>query len=276
MLSVVKSHLTASARLCSSSAITSHYAEVNGVRIHYEKTGSGKHPLLLLPGALGSTRTDFAPQLEKLSKEKYTVFAFDPRGYGRSIPPERDWPLDYFKRDADDAVALMKSVQQKQFSILGWSDGGITGLVIAGQHPDLVKRLVVWGSNAYILPSDMDAFQKIEDLTKWSARMREPFVKVYGMEYFQKHWKKWIAAYGHYVEERKGDICIEETKKIRCPTLIVHGQKDALVVQEHPDYLHATIPGSVLVNWPEAKHNLHLRYADEFNTLVEQFLDKGT
>ena len=56
----------------------------------------------------GSTRTDFAPQLEKLNKEKYTVYAFDPRGYGRSIPPTRDWPLLFLQRDAEDAVTLMK------------------------------------------------------------------------------------------------------------------------------------------------------------------------
>ena len=56
----------------------------------------------------GSSQTDFAPQLEKLNKEKYTVYAFDPRGYGRSIPPERDWPLLFLQRDAEDAVTLMK------------------------------------------------------------------------------------------------------------------------------------------------------------------------
>ena len=56
----------------------------------------------------GNTRTDFAPQLEKLNKEKYTVYAFDPRGYGGSIPPKRDWPLQFLQRDAEDAVALMK------------------------------------------------------------------------------------------------------------------------------------------------------------------------
>jgi len=49
-------------------------------------------------------------------------------------------------------------------------------------------------------------------------------------------------------------------------------QKDALVPQEHPDFLHSQIRGSKLINWPEAKHNLHLRYANEFNKLVTEFL----
>lgn len=56
----------------------------------------------------GSSQTDFGPQLKMMNKEKYTIFAFDPRGYGLSIPPERDWPLEYLQRDAEDAVEMMK------------------------------------------------------------------------------------------------------------------------------------------------------------------------
>jgi pimeloyl-ACP methyl ester carboxylesterase len=50
-------------------------------------------------------------------------------------------------------------LKQEHFSVLGWSDGGITGLIVAGRYPDLVRRLVVWGANAYILPSDMPLFK---------------------------------------------------------------------------------------------------------------------
>ena len=49
-----------------------------------------------------------------------------------------------------------------------------------------------------------------------------------------------------------------------------------MVGQEHADYLHSQIEGSKLVNWPEAKHNLHLRYADDFNRLVTDFLVGGS
>ena len=41
-----------------------------------------------------------------------------------------------------------------------------------------------------------------------------------------------------------GDICIDDLKKIKCKTLIIHGLKDALVPLEHPDYLHHNIKGS--------------------------------
>ena len=76
---MIKGHMSPVAKMCSSSASqTSHHAAVDGVRIHYEKTSTGNYSLLFLPDALESSRTDFAPQLEKLNKDKYTVSAVDP------------------------------------------------------------------------------------------------------------------------------------------------------------------------------------------------------
>jgi valacyclovir hydrolase len=82
---------------------------VEDVELYYEKVGQGSKVLLCLPGALGSTRTDFGPQLDQL-KDNFTVIAFDPRGYGKSIPPKREFPLDFYHRDADDAVGLMEKL----------------------------------------------------------------------------------------------------------------------------------------------------------------------
>lgn len=83
--------------------------QVNGVGIHYEVAGKGSHVVLCMPGALGSTQSDFGPQLKGL-KDEFTVIAFDPRGYGKSIPPKRDFPADFFTRDANDAAALMETL----------------------------------------------------------------------------------------------------------------------------------------------------------------------
>lgn len=57
---------------------------------------------------LGSGETDFGPQIKNLNKKLFTVIAWDPRGYGHSRPPDRDFPVDFFERDAQDAVDLMK------------------------------------------------------------------------------------------------------------------------------------------------------------------------
>lgn len=105
MLSVINMRMPKS----SFSSSVSDKITVNGLDLHYEKAGSHSHVVLCMPGALGSTQSDFGPQLTGLS-DRFTVVAFDPRGYGKSRPPERDFPSDFFVRDAWDAAELMRKL----------------------------------------------------------------------------------------------------------------------------------------------------------------------
>ena len=85
-------------------------------------TGNGGHVVLLLPGALGTGRSDFTPQLEGLnSMGKLTLVAWDPPGYGKSRPPNRTFPSNFFERDAQAAMKFMQSIGHDKFSVLGWS-----------------------------------------------------------------------------------------------------------------------------------------------------------
>ncbi|XP_029904626.1 valacyclovir hydrolase [Myripristis murdjan] len=267
----IKEVIRGSQPFCSS--VAPGRQRVNGVDLYYEQTGRGKQAVLLLPGALGSTQTDFGPQLKSLNKERFTVVGWDPRGYGRSRPPERDFPPDFFERDAKDAVDLMKALGFSKFSLLGWSDGGITALIAAAKNPDLINKMVVWGSNAYVSQQDLSIYNAIRDVSKWSPRMRQPMEDVYGAELFARVWEAWVDGISHFVHRPEGSICMELLPLISCPTLIVHGEKDPVVPGFHPQYLLKHIKGSKLHLMPEGKHNLHLRFSKEFNQLVEDFLE---
>lgn len=251
-------------------SIASSKILVNGVNIHYEVAGEGSHVVLCIPGALGSTQTDFGPQLKGL-KDDFTVIAFDPRGYGKSIPPKRDFPVDFFERDAKDAASLMDELGHSKYSILGWSDGGITAMILAAALPKSIHRMVVWGANATVTAKDIEMYDVIRDTSKWSPKMREPLEALYGRVGLQEINSGWIDGITQFFNNG-GDICTSAVKKIECPTLVVHGQKDPLVPQFHPDYLHANIRKAKLHVMPEGRHNLHLRFADEFNALVRAFL----
>ncbi|XP_013880160.1 valacyclovir hydrolase [Austrofundulus limnaeus] len=257
-----------------SSSRSSNKKHVNGVDLFYEQTGGGKHVVLLLPGALGSSRTDFGPQLEALNKEVFTVVGWDPRGYGRSRPPDRDFPPDFFERDAKDAVDLMKVLGFGRFSLLGWSDGGITALIAAARNPDRINKMVVWGSNAFVSQEDLKLYNMVRDVSKWSARMRRPMEETYGDQGFAELWASWVDGISQFVHRPEGSICMELLPLISCSTLIVHGEKDPMVPGFHPQYLHKHIKGSRLQLMPEGKHNLHLKYAEQFNKLVEDFLEE--
>lgn len=129
---------------------------MNGIKIHYEIVGNGPQTVLLLPGAIGSTRSDFGPQLEKLNRDKYTIVAWDPPGYGFSRPPDRHFDNDFYRKDSQLANQLMNLIKRPEYSLIGWSDGGITALIMAALYPDNVRKLVSFGSSAFITDKDLE------------------------------------------------------------------------------------------------------------------------
>ncbi|XP_064079067.1 valacyclovir hydrolase-like [Macrobrachium nipponense] len=253
------------------------YAElmVNGKMLHYEVVGKGDKVALCLPGALGTIQSDFGPQLTGLSHEQLKLVAWDPPGYGKSRPPPRQYKLDFLNRDCDLAASLMKNLGYCKYSLLGWSDGGITAMMIAAAYPENVEKMVIWGANAYIHEGDLKMYEAIRDIEKWSPRMRAPLEATYGKEYFKAAWEGWVDVFTAIYKEKGGDLCKSDLAKITCPTLIIHGAKDPMVGQDHADYIHENIANSRLIVMEEGKHNLHLRYANDFNAMVMDFLLEG-
>lgn len=109
----------------------------------------------------GTIWTDFKPQMENLDAEKLTVVSWDPPGYGKSRPPNRTFPSDFFQRDATWAHGLMKALGYSKFSLVGWSDGGITSLLLAAMYPESIRKLIVFGANAYIHPDEVKIYESM-------------------------------------------------------------------------------------------------------------------
>ncbi|XP_011192813.2 valacyclovir hydrolase-like [Zeugodacus cucurbitae] len=249
----------------------------DGITIHYVQRGKGDKSLLLMPGALGTGWTHLGPQIEKLPEllPNHTIIAWDPPGYGKSQPPERHFDLDFFQNDARCAVELMRALGRPKFSILGWSDGGITGIIVAGRFVECVEKLVIWGAGAYLNAEEEKALNALRDVQKWSPRMREQIEKVYGVREFPKLWSAWVDAVVAIYKERKGDFCCTEVTQIKAPTFILHGKKDLMIAAEHIPYLRERINNCQYYEFPEGKHNVHLRYADKFNKVVADFLSQS-
>jgi len=91
-------------------------------------------------------------------------------------------------------------------------------------------------------------FLDIRDINKWSERMKAPMIQVYGEDYFRNTWSNWIDGMIRLYKKQKGDLCKQALSKIKCPTLIVHGAKDAMVLTEHPTYLNQNIANSKFVS----------------------------
>lgn len=246
--------------------------EVGSTIINYVKVGTGDNNLLCLPGALGTVWTDFKPQVEGIDREKFTLVAWDPPGYGKSRPPEKKFTTDFYEKDADAAYEFMKALNIPKYSILGWSDGGISGMIHAAKYPNVMKKLVIWGTNAFIMPQELEIYKKIRDIESWSPRMRQPMIEVYGEELFAKLWSEWVDGMEAICNEKQGDICLKLLKKIKCPTFILYGEKDPLVDKVHVSNLHTNIDGSKIHLYPKGKHNIHISMAEDFNRRVQEFL----
>ncbi len=240
---------------------------VSPVRLHFEDLGSGE-PILLLPGALGTGRSDFPYQLD-FFREKHRVIAPDLRGYGQSRPPQRDFPVDFYRRDAEDVHQLAEQLGVREYRVMGWSDGANVGALLAANYPREVKQLVMWGGNSFVSDEEVVIFQSMRSLSSWSPRVVESLQAIYG-ESLPDIWGAFVDCM-EAIHANGGDLYRHELGKITCPTLILHGDKDPLVPGFHPEILQAGITGSVLHRFPEGKHNLHAKYAAEFNRIVERF-----
>lgn len=150
---------------------------------------------------------------------------------------------------------------------MGWSDGGITGMILASENSRSIQNLIVWGSNAYVCDEDRELLLKIRDAKNWNKRMRQSLIDIYGEEYFYQLWDRFVSNY-----LTLNDICKENLKKIECPVLILHGNEDPLVAPEHPVYLVNKIPNATLYRFAKGKHNIHQQFVNEFNQLCEDFL----
>lgn len=137
---------------------------------------------------------------------------------------------------------LFQALGFRKFSLLGWSDGGITALIAAARNPDLINKMVVWGSNAFVSQHDLGLYDgttmgtfvvncpwynlcylcfatafwvhvffcccwttpAVRDVSKWSARMRQPMEEVYGAEVFAKTWEAWVDGIAQFAKRPEG------------------------------------------------------------------------
>ena len=132
------------------------YVEIDGVNTWYDEEGRGE-PLVLLHGGLCTNET-WGAQTPAFA-ERFRVFAPERRGHGHTGDVEG--PLTYAAMTTD-TIGFLDKVMEGPSHLVGWSDGGIMGLMVAIERPDLVRKLVVIGSNydtAGVVPEAVEMFE---------------------------------------------------------------------------------------------------------------------
>lgn len=187
---------------------------VNDIDLYYEESGKGD-PIILLHGN-GESHMIFN-KLSKLLSERYMVYAIDSRGHGQST---RVKILDYIQM-AEDIACFIRVKQLNRPILYGFSDGGILGLILAGQYPDLLSKLIISGANTR--PDGMKSFYR----------------RLFKLIYFltrNPNYKLMIT---------QPDIKDEELGKICIPTLVLAGSRD-LITEAHTRHISSCIKNSTL------------------------------
>ena len=124
-------------------ADSSGLAPVNDIKMYYAIFNKGgKEPVILLHG--GFVSSDYWSFEVPLLSKTHKVVVVDNRGHGRSTMSEQPFSYNLM---ASDVLQLMDYLKIEKASIVGWSDGGIIGLILAIHHPERINKLFTYGTN---------------------------------------------------------------------------------------------------------------------------------
>jgi len=115
----------------------SHYADVNGTRLHYVTGGKGE-PLVLLPGWPETWWAD--RKILPILAQRFRVIAVDARGQGGSARPEGGYDK---KTMARDVYELVRGLGYRSVNIAGHDIGAMVAYSFAANHPDATRRLAL-------------------------------------------------------------------------------------------------------------------------------------
>ena len=229
------------------------YISIRGIKMYYETYGTGK-PLLLIHGNGGSI-AHFKYQIPFFAKH-YKVIAADSRAQGKTI--DMGDSLNY-EMMTDDLNALLEALHIDSAYVIGWSDGGINGLLLAIRHPDKVKKLAVTGANLSPGPEaiDLAGNQFIEEYkSKLLADKQDAQTK--------------NAIKLLHMMEVEPNISVSSLQKIKCPVLVMGGDFD-VIKPSHTLQIFENIPQAYLYIFPASGHATLQRYKDAFNKNVQDF-----
>lgn len=255
------------------------FCNIRSANLFFEITGAGE-PLLFLHG-LGSSSLDWEYQVQFFAK-KFKVITLDFRGFGKSDKPSSGYSIPEFAKDIIEFLNLQKI---EKVTLIGVSMGGMVALECAAEFPDKIKSIVV-----------INALPEVK-LTSWITFLkfwqRVAIISLMGMEKFGKFLAKKLfpkldqeelrqKLLKRFIENKK-DIYLKTMKSfvgwsiisrlhnIRCPTLIVGGDRD-YTSPEFKAQFAGLIPLAKYITISDSGHGSPVDQPDIFNETIEPHL----
>jgi len=259
----------------------------DGIRLHYEVTGRGSRPPILLIQGLGADKHGWDMQRLGLAWS-HRAIALDNRGAGRSDKPLGTYSLEQM---AADAISVLDDAGVETAHVVGASMGGAISQMLALTYPERVRSLTL------ACTSCRNHAWRRELLASWGeaarregmgAMTREAARWVIGPRSFRRimpaiGWLGPLAfgrprhAFANQVDAilAADDDLNVQLGNIEVPTLVVVGNQDILTPRGDSEELAELIPTAELVVISGAAHGLMVEHASTFNRVLRDFLRRA-
>jgi pimeloyl-ACP methyl ester carboxylesterase len=262
----------------------------DGVRLYYEETGTGR-ALIFVHEFAGDMRS-YEPQMRHFG-QRYRTIAFNARGFPPSDVPEHVSSYSQ-ARAADDILAVLNHIGEKQAHIAGLSMGGFATLHFGIRHHDRASSLCIGGCGYGAEPEKREGFKAEADLIARTllADGMKAFAEKYAygptrVQFENKdprgfaEFKAMLAEHSALgsantqsgVQKERPSLytLVEEMKRITVPTLIITGDEDwpcllpGILMKQH-------IRSAALSVMPNSGHTINIEDPEEYNRRVGDFL----
>ncbi|PXY03080.1 alpha/beta hydrolase [Marinifilum breve] len=236
--------------------------DVKESHVYYETYGDkNNQPLILIHGNSGSIAA-MVHQIEYFKKE-YFVIVGDNRTHGKSGDAKQ---LTYHLM-AGDYISILDDLKLKNAFVLGQSDGGIIGLIMAMDYPNRVSKLI----------SAVPNIQTGDDvIMEWELEFGENYRKLVDSMILandtSRDWKKEKVHMD--LMKKEPNIPFAELKKIKCPVLVMTSDDD-IIKPRHILNIYEHIPNAQLFVMPGATHFMIRDEHELFNMMSDRFLSSS-
>jgi valacyclovir hydrolase len=247
---------------------TTMYYDIIELHFTVQPNPSRPHTVLLIHGFGGTPKSDFGGQLPAL-RSHYRIIAPHLHGYGRSTH-RKSYALSFYRDDAADLATLLDALDIDKVLVLGFSDGGIVGLLLTALHPQRVLALAVMGAQPTINAQNVAAIRHWLLEVPLAEDWQKELAKLHGEPYWRSLPTMYVEGQEALVAAGGVIITDEELASIRCPTLIMHGKRDRIVPVDYARIISERIPGSQMLLF-DAGHAAYLRCEKEYTSAVMNF-----
>lgn len=254
--------------------------EVNGLRLHYTRTGGARPPVVLAHG-FSDDGLCWTPVAEVLAPD-FDVVMVDARGHGQSDGPEQG----YGQMDlANDLAGVIRELGLQRPAVLGHSMGGATALVLAGAYSDLPGAILVEDAGGMgVTAADEERRARMRArVTALKRKTRDELIAAQRAE--TPGWSE--AELGPWAEAKlrlsfnvlnRSDAAPVDwpatLRQIACPALLITADpaRGAIITEESAAALKALVPQLRIAHVPEAGHSIRRDQFDRYMEIVRAFL----